>query len=463
MTVKKTKEFDEYLKSISQRAEDVRSGIVHRTDDNMLKITTDGRRAALDLRLVDSNSEFSPLSKVAVCAEKVADIYFKTMTEKSAQLIFCDVSTPKSSFNMYDELKDRISAFGIPRDQIAFIHDAGSEAERTELFRKVREGEIRILLGSTFKLGLGVNIQDRLIALHHLDVPWRPADMTQREGRILRQGNRNQKVAIFRYITEGSFDAYSWQMLETKQRFIADLLSGSLTEREGSDIEDTVLDYAKVKALAVGNPLVKERVEVQNELSRYMSLQKKQVETRIRLEKELLELPGKMEGLKSEIEKATKDHAWYLKWKANHPEAESEKEKKADVDKRKELRESLNQSVKEYTFMEKEKLLDSYKGFDIILPANMSGEKPYVWLSHEGKYSVEMGDTQMGNLMRIDYSLESLGKRAKKLKTNLVKYEDRAMAIQKELSNTKNYSEQIETLRQKVNLLDEELGVNKDE
>lgn len=255
--ISKTPAFAAYLDDISQRADDVREGRVSRKDDNMLKITTDGRKAALDLRLVDSNAGFTYQSKVARCAENVADIYFKTSQTKATQVIFCDTSTPKSGFNIYDELKTALINLDVPEAQIAYIHDAETEAKRTRLFMKVRNGEVRILIGSTFKLGLGVNIQDRLIALHHIDVPWRPADMTQREGRILRQGNVNSQVYIYRYITEGSFDAYSWQLLETKQRFISGLLSGSLTTRSGADIEDTVLDYAEVKALAVGNPLVK--------------------------------------------------------------------------------------------------------------------------------------------------------------------------------------------------------------
>lgn len=208
--ISKTNEFADYLKDISQRAEDVRKGYVSRKDDNMLKITTDGRKAALDLRLVDPSAMFTYQSKVARCVENVADIYFKTTAQKSAQIIFCDTSTPKTGFNIYDEVKAMLQSKGVPSDKIAFIHDAQTEAQRNTVFAKVRKGDIRVLLGSTVKLGLGVNIQDKLIALHHIDVPWRPADMTQREGRILRQGNTNSKVQIFRYITEGSFDAYSW-------------------------------------------------------------------------------------------------------------------------------------------------------------------------------------------------------------------------------------------------------------
>lgn len=203
--VSKTNAFADYLKGISQRAEDVRKGYVSRKDDNMLKITTDGRKAALDLRLVDPNAAFTYQSKVARCVENVADIYFRTTSQKSAQIIFCDTSTPKTGFNIYDEVKSMLQSKGVPSDKIAFIHDAETEAQRNTLFAQVRNGDVRVLLGSTFKLGLGVNIQDKLIALHHIDVPWRPADMTQREGRILRQGNTNSKVQIFRYITELDF------------------------------------------------------------------------------------------------------------------------------------------------------------------------------------------------------------------------------------------------------------------
>ena len=194
--ISKTPAFAAYLDDISQRADDVREGRVSRKDDNMLKITTDGRKAALDLRLVDPSATFTYQSKVARCAENVADIYFKNAQSKATQLIFCDTSTPKSGFNIYDELKTALINLGVPEAQIAYIHDAETEAKRTRLFMKVRDGEVRILIGSTFKLGLGVNIQDRLIALHHIDIPWRPADMTQREGRILRQGNVNSQVYI---------------------------------------------------------------------------------------------------------------------------------------------------------------------------------------------------------------------------------------------------------------------------
>lgn len=459
--VSKTNEFADYLKGISQRAEDVRKGYVSRKDDNMLKITTDGRKAALDLRLVDPNAAFTYQSKVARCVENVADIYFKTTAQKSAQIIFCDTSTPKTGFNIYDEVKAMLQSKGVPSDKIAFIHDAETEAQRNTLFAQVRNGDIRVLLGSTFKLGLGVNIQDKLIALHHIDVPWRPADMTQREGRILRQGNTNSKVQIFRYITEGSFDAYSWQLLETKQRFITGLLSGSLTERSGTDVEDTVLDYAEVKALAVGNPLVKERVETANELSRYLTLQLKLVDSRIRMEKELLEMPGKMSNQKNNIAGCEADIAYYTGWKRANPAPSDNKVKKDAAEKRKQLRDYIHSSLMGYVLEPKEKILMTYRGFKIILPANMTREKPYVWLKRDGRYYVELGDTNTGNLIRIDNFLDDLQTHLDKLNKGLAKLWERERQLKEELRKEESFSDEIENCRQKLEKLDKKLGVDK--
>lgn len=459
--VSKTSAFAAYLDDISQRADDVRQGRVSRKDDNMLKITTDGRKAALDLRLVDQTATFTYQSKVARCTENVADIYFKNTQNKSTQLIFCDTSTPKNGFNIYDELKTGLVNLGIPETQIAYIHDAETELKRAQLFMKVRNGDIRILIGSTFKLGLGVNIQDRLIALHHIDVPWRPADMTQREGRILRQGNTNTNVYIYRYITEGSFDAYSWQLLETKQRFISDLLSGSLTARSGADIEDTVLDYAEVKALAVGNPLVKKRVEAANELTRYLTLQRKLVDSRIRMEKELMELPGKLEHQKELIAKCEADLSYYQIWKAANPPAEENRLKKEEAEKRKTLREYITSAVKSCALETKEKTLMTYRGFDIVLPANMTLEKPYIWLTRQGKYYVELGDTEIGNLVRIDNYLDTLDDHLEKLKTCLSKLTEKEIELKAELAKDENYSEQIEKYKAEVEKIDKNLEVDK--
>ena len=459
--ISKTPAFESYLNDISQRADDVRSGRVSRKDDNMLKITTDGRKAALDLRLVDSNAAFTYQSKVARCADNVADIYFKNAQSKATQLIFCDTSTPKRGFNIYDELKTALIKLGVPQTQIAYVHDAETETKRARLFKMVRDGDIRILLGSTFKLGLGVNIQNRLIALHHIDIPWKPADMTQREGRILRQGNTNTRVYIYRYITEGSFDAYSWQLLETKQRFISDLLSGSLTVRNGADIEDTVLDYAEIKALAVGNPLIKKRVEAANELTKYITLQRKLVDSRIQTEKELLELPRKIEHQRELIVKCEEDLSYYHVWKAANPPIADNRLRKEETEKRKVYRENITSAVRNYVLETREKTLMNYRGFDIVLPANMIREKPYVWLSRQGKYYVELGDTETGNLARIDNYLDMLDGHLEKLKIGLAEFIEKETELKAELAKDVNYSEQIEKYRAEIESIDKKLGVDK--
>lgn len=307
IVISKSHQFQDYLMDISERTELVRHGMVNRSKDNMLLITMDGRKAALDLRLVGVHAVFSHESKVVKCVDHVWQIYERTKADRMTQLIFCDISTPKNGFNIYDEVKMLLVKKNIPASEIAYIHDAVTEDGREKIFRDVRNGTIRVLLGSTCKLGLGVNVQDKLVAIHHLDVPWRPADMVQREGRILRKGNENRNVQIYRYITEGSFDAYSWQLLETKQRFISELLSGTAKERTRADIDDTVLNYAEVKAIAIGNPLIKERVETVNQLSRYLILQRKITEQHQQYEMEVMKLPDKIEQMKKQIRTSDAD------------------------------------------------------------------------------------------------------------------------------------------------------------
>lgn len=461
--ISKTSAFAAYLEDISKRADDVRQGKVNRREDNMLKITTDGRKAALDLRLVDPSAPFTYRSKVARCVDNVVDIYFKNKEEKAAQIIFCDLSTPKTGFNLYDEVKNLLIQREIPEDQIAFIHSADTEARRNALFEQVRNGDVRILLGSTFKLGLGVNIQDHLIALHHLDIPWRPADMTQREGRILRQGNKNEKVQIFRYITEGSFDAYSWQLLETKQRFISALLSGSLTQRSSSDIDNTVLDYAEVKALAIGNPLVKERVETANKLSRYRILQRKFLESRLFMENELAKIPEQIANQQKAVHACQSDVSFYLDWKAKNPPILNQAAKKTDQKNRKLLRESIHRAVMENILQPQEKALAQYRGFELCLPAHAIREKPYIWLKREGRYYLELGDAETGILRRIDHYLEGLPQHLEKLRNNLVRLEHRERDLQKQLSKGGDFAGAIEQCRRKLRAIDKKLGVIQNE
>ncbi|MCR5509623.1 MAG: DEAD/DEAH box helicase family protein [Lachnospiraceae bacterium] len=459
--VAKTPEFETYLRTISERADEVRHGSVSRRDDNMLKITTDGRKAALDIRLVDTSAPFSIHSKVSHCAKNVADIFYTTLQDRSTQLVFCDISTPKAGFNIYDELKELLLDQGVPADQIAFIHDASTERQRSDLFKKVREGKIRVLIGSTFKLGLGVNVQDKLIAVHHIDVPWRPADMTQREGRILRQGNTNPKVKIYRYITEGSFDAYSWQLLETKQRFITDLLSGSVAQRSGGDIEDTVLDYAEVKALAVGNPLVKERVSAANELNRYRALQRKTVDARVQMEKELMEIPGKISHQQDLISDCLDDAEFCEEWKAGHPEPVTYEDKENEAEYRRQLREFIGDAITDNLFEEKERALMEYRGFKLILPANMTPEKPYIWLERTGRYYLELSHSDKGSLIRIDNRLDTMDDHLRELEAGLSRLVTRRSEIIAELDKKESYTDQIERYKNLVEDLDKKLGVDK--
>ncbi|MBQ8316728.1 MAG: DEAD/DEAH box helicase family protein [Lachnospiraceae bacterium] len=450
--IRKTSGLSNYLDKISKRADAIRNGRVRKSVDNMLKITTDGRKAALDLRLVDSRAGFSTSSKVYGCAANVYKLYAQSDSVKGTQLVFCDNSTPKKDFNMYDELKTLLVNMGIPEEEIAFVHDADTEARRKKLFGEINKGTLRVLIGSTLKLGMGVNVQDKLVAIHHLDVPWRPADMTQREGRILRQGNTNPKVYIFRYITEGSFDAYSWQLLETKQRFITDLLSGSLEERSGSDVEGTVLDYAEVKALAVGNPLVKQRVETANELNRLKCLRARFIENHINMERELLELPDKILKQEQLVNGCAADIEIYNQLKNS-----------LDKEARKDIRVKLHQVILDNVLSLTERELLTYKGFRVILPANMTMEKPYIWLKNNCRYKVEIGDSEVGALVRVDNFLDGLEEEKAKYIDGLKLLEKRQQDLKLEVLKTENYGHRIKKCQDRLKDLDERLGVNKDE
>ncbi|MBQ7352575.1 MAG: DEAD/DEAH box helicase family protein [Clostridia bacterium] len=443
-----TDEFKEYLAKISHRADMVRSKLVSRKEDNMLKITTDGRKAALDLRLVEPTSAFTYQSKVARCAELVADLYHKTSKDKSAQLIFCDTSTPKKCFNVYDELSRLLVSMGVRADEIAYAHDATTDKKRDQLFKDVRNGKIRVLIGSTFKLGMGVNVQERLIAIHHIDVPWRPADMIQREGRILRQGNTNDEVYIFRYITEGSFDAYSWQLLESKSRFICALLSGSLKSRSATDIDSSVLNYAEVKALAIGNPLIKERVEVSNELERYYILHKEEVLSKDRALSELGTIPARIERARLLISQCKADIDDYNEKKVSYSKEEA-----------KEIRQKIDSALKANVLNSEETEVLTYQGFKVIVPAYMSEEKPCVYLVGQGKYLIEMG-TELGVTRRLDFFLEEFDRQLAKYKNGLEILLTRQIDLQAEINKKNKYTDKIEALQERLNKIDEELGVN---
>jgi len=463
-------DFKEFLQSISSRADDVRQKRVDKHDDNLLKITTDGRKAALDMRLIDMAYGLDFNAKVFRCAENIVDIYEKTRDKKLIQMVFCDSSTPKPDFNLYDELKKILVAMGIPEYQIAFIHDADSEDKKNTLFYELRNGNIAVVVGSTFKMGLGVNVQERLCALHHLDVPWRPADMVQREGRILRQGNGCESVEIFRYITEKSFDAYSWQLLEKKQRFISQILSGTVTDREGDDVDETVLNYAEVKALAVGNPLMKKKVEITNEIDRLRILQNEYIASRQKMERELAALPAQIEAQKKRIADTEEDIEYYANNKVSY--------KTLDDEKKNEMREKIYAAVKTHINKPFETKILTYQGFEVVVPARMrpqpktvkvtddSGTEckmsepiPYVYVKRKGVYYMEI-ESLLGINKRLNNLLEGLEKVKERREGKLEELLNRQASLRSGLAeNGDSHAEEIEKLAAELMIIDEKLGV----
>ena len=465
-------DFKVFLQDISRRADDVRQKRVDSHIDNLLKITSDGRKAALDMRLIDMVYGLDVDSKVFRCAEQIAEIYEQTMDSKAIQMVFCDISTPKAGFNLYDELKSLLKAMGIPEHEIAYIHDADSEAKKRLLFRDLRQGLIRVVIGSTFKMGLGVNVQERLIALHHLDVPWRPSDMVQREGRILRQGNTCDKVKIFRYITKGSFDAYSWQLLETKQRFISQILSGHVIEREGEDVDEAVLNYAEVKALAVGNPKIKRRVEVMNELDKYRLLHQDFIDQQHKKKKRLGELPDLIEKQKTRIANTQQDMEFVSATPNTYADMEYE-QKKA-------IRDSIYTAVKTHVNHPLEKKVLTFRGFDVVVPARMqpvapkpkydeAGNEipvrkedhiPYVFLKRSGTYRMAV-ESNSGITRRLNHVIDTLGNFLNNQKNYLEVLENENTSLQQDLEKKEDsYALQIQVLMAELQQLDEELGVN---
>ncbi len=395
------------IRELGERADAVRNGDVDPTIDNMLTITNDGRRIALDQRLANPLLPDESQSKTNTLMRNVFDIWERSKAEKLTQLVFCDLSTPKGNgeFNIYNDLKQKWLSKGIPNKEIAFIHDAKNEKQKVNLFAKVRSGEVRILIGSTFMMGSGMNVQTRLKAVHHLDCPWRPSDLAQRKGRILRQGNQNEEVEIYRYVTEQTFDAYSYQLIEQKQRFIGQIMTSKAPVRSTADLDEAVLSYAEVKALATGNPLIKERMELDVDVSRLKLLkgeyrnQKYRYETQISttLPRKIGTIKQRIEGLKTDIEAAKKyegeDFSMILGGK---PYIE-----------KKDAGELLLSGIKTVKDQAAHKV-GQYKGFDILLRRTDLFNQPYIELQGSITHRIEMGSDSFGNIQRIDNLIKSL-------------------------------------------------------
>ena len=403
----------EMVQSLADRAEAVRDRKVEPHVDNMLKITNDGRKLALDQRLINDMLPDEDNSKSTTCVDKAFEIWEETKEQKSAQLIFCDLSTPKGdgTFNVYEDICNKLKEKGVPPEEIAFIHDANTEKRKAELFAKVRSGQVRFLLGSTAKMGAGTNVQDRLIALHHLDVPWRPSDIEQQEGRILRQGNMNDKVKIFRYVTEGTFDSYSWQLIENKQKFIGQIMTSKSPMRSCDDIDEQALSYAEIKALCAGDPRIREKMDLDVQVAKLKVLRGDFQNQKYRLEDKLLKtFPEEIQKQKTRIAALQQDS----QIAAAHPQ---DKEnfcgmtiKGVTYDEKKTAGERLVLACSELPNAE-EKVIGSYRGFELSLRFDTFRTEYQALLKGQRKYTVPLGTDPLGNIIRLDNSLNNFPER----------------------------------------------------
>lgn len=401
---------------LARRAEQVRAKQVEPHEDNMLTITNDGRKLALDQRLANSMLPDDEGSKVSACADNVYRYWSDSREGRLTQLVFCDLSIPKQdgSFNIYDELRRKLVDRGVPTEEIAYIHNANTEVKKKELFAKVRSGQVRVLLGSTFKMGAGTNVQTKLIALHDLDCPWRPRDLEQRSGRIIRQGNQNSEVHIFRYVTENTFDAYLYQTLENKQRFISQIMTSKSPVRSAEDIDETALSYAEVKALATGNPYIKEKMDLDIQVSKLKLLKANHLSQRYALEDRLLKLlPQQIKSTEERIAGYEQDAALYMRSKATEQEGAEESKFPGMV-------------IKDFTYTERmaagvalleackgmtspdPQAAGSYLGFSLWLYFDSFHKEYKITLRGALGHTVTLGADTGGNMTRINNALSDL-------------------------------------------------------
>lgn len=433
--IEKSEGLNEYMHELYNRTEMVRSGDVDRKKDNMLKISTDGRKAALSLNLVGKEQIYDQKCKVYNCVKNVMDIYNRH--SGSTQLIFCDYSTPKKSkYNIYKDLKHRLEQQGVPSKEIAFVHYCKNEEQKVKLYDDVNKGIIRVLIGSTFKLGIGANVQKRLKAVHHLDVPWRPADMVQREGRIMRRGNENREVNIYRYIVEGSFDSYSWQILQTKQHFISQFLSGNNTQRSIEDFENDELNYAQVKALALSEPLMKAYAEKENELRSAKLIYREELNGKKEAYEKQLIVEKEIVALCEEIEKNERN-AEYVN---------------ASIEKLIEGADELASKIKlKYDKAEPRDELCSYLEFKLKCPDRWEKEKRIVLLERLGMaYRLELGDTESGNKTRIKNFFKNLHKQVTIKKDRKIELEKMNNTLKEQTMYDSGVGKKIQCLEAEV-------------
>ena len=412
--LKPSEEQQEMVSAFSERAESVRGGLVNPTEDNMLKITNDGRKCALDQRLLNELLPDAEKSKVNTCVENAFHVWDEGKTDRTTQLIFCDLSTPKGdgTFNVYDDVRNKLVARGTPKEEIAFIHEYNTEAKKAELFAKVRAGQVRILMGSTPKLGAGTNVQDRLIALHHLDCPWKPSDLEQQEGRILRQGNQNDKVKIFRYVTENTFDAYMWQILENKQKFISQIMTSKSPVRACEDVDDTALSYAEIKALATGNPYIKEKMDLDVQVSKLKLLKANHTSQIYRLESDIAKnFPVQISALKERIAGMQIDSQIVKSVDLQDNDTFTMTVGNVLYEDKKEAGEALIAACAGLKTVSTGGKVGEYHGFTLSASYNMFSNAFELTVKGKCSYKLEIGKDPVGNMQRIHNTLSSIDRK----------------------------------------------------
>ena len=434
--LKPSEEQQEMVSAFSERAEEVRAGLVNPTVDNMLKITNDGRKCALDQRLLNELLPDAEKSKVNTCVENAFQVWDEGKADRTTQLIFCDLSTPKGdgTFNVYDDVRNKLVARGIPKEEIAFIHEYNTETKKADLFAKVRAGQVRILMGSTPKLGAGTNVQDRLIALHHLDCPWKPSDLEQQEGRILRQGNQNDKVKIFRYVTENTFDAYMWQILENKQKFISQIMTSKSPVRACEDVDDTALSYAEIKALATGNPYIKEKMDLDVQVSKLKLLKANHTSQIYRLESDIAKnFPVQISALKERIAGMQVDSQVVKSVDLQDNDTFAMTVGNVLYEDKKEAGEALIAACAGVKTVSTGGKVGEYHGFTLSASYNMFSNVFELTIKGKCSYKLEIGKDPVGNMQRIHNTLSSIDRKLTESEQKLETVQQQLATAQEEV------------------------------
>ena len=452
----------EMVQELSKRAADIHSGAVDASVDNMLCVTNDGRKIGLDVRLMNPMLPDDPNSKLNVCVQNVLKIWEDGKDQKLTQLLFCDLSTPKNdgNFNVYDDIRKKLIAAGVPENEIEFIHNADTEAKKAALFSKVRSGDVRVLLGSTAKMGAGTNVQQRLVAVHHLDVGWKPSDMTQRNGRIIRQGNMNKEVKVFNYVTEGTFDSYLFQTLENKQRFISQIMTSKSPVRSCDDVDEQALSYAEIKALCAGNPLIKEKMDLDVQVAKLKVLKADHQSQKFRLQDKLLtkfpadirETNAYIAGVKADAQLA-----------AAHPQVQEGfcgmTIKGVTYDEKKTAGERLVLACSELPNAE-EKVIGSYRGFELSLRFDTFRSEYQAILKGERRYPVALGTDPLGNIIRLDNSLNNFPERINSAENELATLHQQQAAAQIEVEKPFPQEEELTEKSARLAELNAQLDVD---